>query len=171
MINKIYWFTGLPCSGKTTLSTKLFEKLKEKNVKIITLDGDILRKGLNSDLSFSEQDRTENIRRVIELCKILFGQEYSVIVSLITPLNMQRKTIKKELKDSVKFIYLECDIEDCIKRDVKGMYKKAIEGSIKNFTGVDDPFEKPEHFDLKINTSKKSISECVDILTDYFSKA
>ena len=109
---------GLPCSGKTTLSTKLFEKLKEKDVKIIILDGDILRKGLNSDLNFSEQDRTENIRRVIELCKILFSQEYSVIVSLITPLNMQRKTIKKELKDSVKCIYLECDIEDCIKRDV-----------------------------------------------------
>ncbi|MEE2693222.1 MAG: adenylyl-sulfate kinase [Pseudomonadota bacterium] len=169
MVNKIYWFTGLPCSGKTTLSTKLFEKLKEKDVKIIILDGDILRKGLNSDLNFSEQDRTENIRRVIELCKILFSQEYSVIVSLITPLNMQRKTIKKELKDSVKFIYLECDIEDCIKRDVKGMYKKAIEGSIKNFTGVDDPFETPDLVDLKINTSKKGISECVDILTDYFS--
>ena len=170
MVNKIYWFTGLPCSGKTTLSTKLFEKAKKKkDVKIIILDGDILRKGLNSDLNFSEQDRTENIRRVIELCKILFSQEYSVIVSLITPLNMQRKTIKKELKDSVKFIYLECDIEDCIKRDVKGMYKKAIEGSIKNFTGVDDPFETPDLVDLKINTSKKGISECVDILTDYFS--
>ncbi len=168
MINKIYWFTGLPCSGKTTLSVKLFEKFKEEDKKIIILDGDILRKGLNSDLNFSKKDRTENIRRVIELCKILLSQEYSVIVSLITPLNIQREAIKKELKDSVKFIYLECDIEDCIKRDVKGMYKKAIEGSIKNFTGIDDAFETPSLVDLKINTSKKGISECVNILTDCF---
>ena len=168
MKNKTIWITGLSGSGKSTLAKKIALRLIKDKHKVLLLDGDILRKGLNSDLNFSKKDRTENIRRVIELCKILLSQEYSVIVSLITPLNIQREAIKKELKDSVKFIYLECDIEDCIKRDVKGMYKKAIEGSIKNFTGIDDAFETPSLVDLKINTSKKGISECVNILTDCF---
>ena len=168
MTNNIHWFIGLPCSGKTTLAFKLYEKLKEKDERIIILDGDILRKGLNSDLNFSEQDRTENIRRIIELCKILFNQEYTIIVSVITPLNIQREMIKKEFKNSVKLIYLECNIEDCIERDVKGMYKKAMQGSIKNFTGIDGSFESPNLVDLKINTSKQSILECVEILTNCF---
>ena len=168
--NYIFWLIGLPCSGKTTLSTSLHSYLKIKNKKVIIFDGDILRKGINKDLGFSKKDRDENIRRSVELVKLFYDQGYTIIISQITPLNQNRDLIKKTFCEAVKIIYIECDLETCIKRDVKGMYKKAMNGEIKDFTGIDSKFEIPNKPDLLLNTSNEKLSRTIEKIKNYGDK-
>jgi adenylylsulfate kinase len=152
---KIIWFTGLSGSGKTTLGLKLTQYLKSINFSAIYLDGDELRAGLSSDLSFSEIDREENIRRVAELSKLLIKQADFVIVSTISPnstlRNLAQRIVGKKL---FGLVYLSTPIEECKKRDPKGHYKNANLGRIKDFTGISAIYEPPKNSDLELDTSK-----------------
>ncbi len=134
------WFTGLPCCGKTTIADKVAEILKQKGYKVERLDGDIIRQDLTNDLGFSKEDRDENIRRVTFVAKLLTRNGVAVLTTFVSPYKEMRNNARKEIGNFVE-IYVKCPLELCMKRDVKGMYKKALEGKIKNFTGVDDPYE------------------------------
>ena len=155
------WFTGLPCCGKTTIADKVAEILKNKGYKVQRLDGDIVRKDLTKDLGFSKEDRDENIRRVSFLAKNLTKSGLIVLATFVSPYKARREKTRQEIENFVE-IYVKCPIEVCKKRDVKGMYKKAIAGEIKNFTGFDDPYEKPDNPELIINSDKETIDESVE---------
>jgi len=154
------WLTGLPCSGKTTLAQQLKDKLDNKGIKSVLLDADDIRGGLNADLGFSQKDRIENLRRVAHVAKIFNDNGILVIASFISPTNKMRRMINKILKD-IKLVYVKCDLKTCAARDVKGMYKKARQGIIKQFTGISAPFEVPDRADLVVDTAKNSLEYCV----------
>jgi adenylyl-sulfate kinase len=155
------WFTGLPCCGKTTIADRVAERLRKKGFKVERLDGDIVRQDLTSDLGFSKKDRDENIRRVTFVAKLLTRNNVAVLATFVSPYRAQRDNARKEIKNFVE-IYTRCPIEVCMKRDVKGMYKKALAGEIKGFTGVDDPYEEPEHPELIIDTDTETVEESVE---------
>jgi adenylylsulfate kinase len=162
---KVIWFTGLPCSGKTTLA-KLFENnLFENNFTVIAIDGDIVRTGLNKDLGFSANSRYENIRRIAEVAKILIENGIIVIVSLVSP-TIELRNMAKEIVGENDFIevFINAPLDICEKRDIKGMYKKARQGVIKDFTGIDAIYEKPEKPFLEIKTGELSIEESINTL-------
>jgi adenylylsulfate kinase len=154
------WFTGIPCCGKTTIADQVAIVLKKKDYTVERLDGDIVRLGLTSNLGFSKKDRDENIRRVTFVAKKLTRNNVIVLATFVSPYREQRRNARKEIERFVE-VYVRCPVEICMKRDVKGMYRKALEGKIKHFTGVDDPYEKPEHPELIINTDTESIEESV----------
>ena len=153
------WFTGIPCSGKTTIADRVAEILREKGHRVERLDGDIVRKGLTSDLGFSKEDRDENIKRVTFVAKLLTKNEVAVLATFVSPYRERRAKTREEIGNFVE-VYTRCPVEVCIKRDVKGMYEKALTGEIRNFTGVDDPYEEPEDPELILNTDKDDIEEC-----------
>lgn len=159
------WFTGLPSSGKTTLAKKLNEYLN-----CIWLDGDNFRQHISSDLGFSKKDRIINLKRVIGCCKILNAQQFNVITSFISPSNYINELVKKELNAII--VYLNTPIDICIARDVKGLYKKALAGEIKDFTGINSEYLVPTVADLILDTNKKKKDECVKcilvVLTEKF---
>ncbi|RLF26861.1 MAG: adenylyl-sulfate kinase [Thermoplasmata archaeon] len=154
------WFTGLPCSGKTTVADRVAEILKEKGYKVERLDGDIVRKELTSDLGFSKKDRDENIKRVTFVAKLLTRNGVAVLATFVSPYKERRDKSRKEIGDFIE-IYTRCPIEVCMKRDVKGMYKKALAGEISGFTGVDDPYEEPTNPELILDTDKETLEESV----------
>lgn len=160
------WFTGLPCSGKSTLANKLKEKLEELGKKVYILDGDIIRKELNVDLGFSEEDRRENIRRVSVVAKILTQCGVVPIVALVSPFRESRKKARERMENFVE-VYVKAPLEVCKERDVKGMYKMAIEGKIKGFTGIDDPYEEPDNPEIICETDKESVDESVEKILTY----
>ena len=166
-ISPTFWLFGLPCSGKTTLAKLMKERMADKNRRVIHFDGDTLRAGLNKDLGFSEKDREENLRRAAHMAKLFNEQGHSVVCSFITPTEANRKMIR-EIIPNVYFIYTKCSVATCKQRDVKGMYKKAMEGKIKGFTGVDDPFEEPKKPDLLVNTEKADIDTCLRQILDAY---
>ena len=155
------WFTGLPCCGKTTIADKVAIILKEKGYKVERLDGDIVREDLTSDLSFSKEDRDENIKRVTFVAKLLTRNGVAVIATFVSPYTKRRKKSREEIGDFVE-IFVDCPLEVCKKRDVKGMYKKALAGEIKDFTGVDDPYEEPENPELIIKSDEETVEESVE---------
>ncbi len=154
------WFTGLPCCGKTTIAKKVFKILKEKGYNVEHLDGDIVRKDLTRDLGFSKIDRNENLKRVTFVAKLLTRNNVIVLATFVSPYEKRRQKSKKEISNFI-LIYVKCSIETCKKRDVKGMYKKAIAGEIKNFTGVTDPYEEPKNPDLIVDSEKETVDESV----------
>jgi len=154
------WFTGLPCCGKTTIADQVATFLKNKDYTVERLDGDIIRQDLTSDLGFSKKDRDENIRRATFVAKMLTRKNVIVLAAFVSPYREQRRNARKEIERFVE-IYVRCPVEICMKRDVKGMYQKALEGKIKHFTGVDDPYEEPEHPELILNTDTESLEESV----------
>lgn len=167
----VMWITGLPCSGKTTLSEKLRLSLCHKNILTYIIDGDQIRKGLSSDLGFLKEDRSENIRRVGEVAKLFSDVGFVVIASLISPFRKDRDKVRNNLgSDRFVEIYLDCPIEECEKRDVKGHYKSARQGKIKDFTGVSSPYEPPLHPELSLRTSTDNIESCVDKVISYLVK-
>jgi adenylylsulfate kinase len=155
------WFTGLPSCGKTSIANQIAIILKNKGYKVEQLDGDILRENLSKDLSFSKKDRDENIRRATYLAQLLTRNNVVVLASFISPYRKQRREARKQIKNFIE-VYVRCPIDICKQRDVKGMYKKALEGKIKEFTGVDDPYEEPEHPELIVDTNKECIEESVN---------
>jgi adenylylsulfate kinase len=163
------WFTGLPCSGKTTLAKKIKEKLEELGKKTYILDGDIIRKELNVDLGFSEKDRKENIRRVSVVAKILTECGIVPIVALVSPFREAREKAREKIGKFVE-IYVKAPLEVCMKRDTKGMYKMAIEGKIKGFTGIDDPYEEPLNPEIVCETDKESIEECIEKILNFLEE-
>jgi adenylylsulfate kinase len=154
------WFTGLPCCGKTTIADQVAAILKKKNYLVERLDGDLIRQNFSSDLNFSKKDRDENIRRATFLAKMLSRNNVVVLASFVSPYRKQRKRARKEIKNFVE-VYVRCPVKICMKRDVKGMYRKAMEGKITHFTGVDDPYEEPEDPELIVDTDIESVEESV----------
>lgn len=159
------WLTGLSGSGKSTLANGLHQKLFEKGMHSIVLDGDNTRLGINKDLGFSNKDRIENIRRVAEVTKLFVETGHIVITAFISPFKENRIQAKKIISDNDFLeVYIDSTLETCEHRDVKGLYKKARLGEIKEFTGITSPYETPEKPNIYINTNDLSISESTEIL-------
>ena len=154
------WFTGLPCSGKSAIANRVAQVLKEKGLKVERLDGDIVRQSLTRDLGFSPEDRNENIRRVTFVAKLLTRNGVAVLSSFVSPYREIRNYARKEIGNFIE-VYVKCPVEVCIQRDVKGMYKKAMAGEIKDFTGISAPYEEPENPELVLETNKETIEESV----------
>jgi len=151
------WFTGLSGSGKSVISRETENLLFERGFRTYVLDGDNIRHGLNSDLGFSPEDRNENIRRIGEVSKLFVDAGTIVMTAFISPYREDRDRVRKILQDGEFIeIYVEADLETCEKRDPKGLYKKARDGEIKEFTGISAPYESPENPELIINTTQES---------------
>ncbi|MBN2334585.1 adenylyl-sulfate kinase [Candidatus Bathyarchaeota archaeon] len=154
------WFTGLPCSGKTTIADRLAEVLREQGHNVERLDGDIVRKSLTSDLGFSKEDRDENIKRVTFVAKLLTRNGVKVLATFVSPYIERRRKTREEIGEFME-VYVRCSVEECAKRDVKGMYKKAFAGEITGFTGVDDPYEEPPSPEVVVDTERETVEESV----------
>jgi adenylylsulfate kinase len=158
----VIWFTGLSGSGKSTVASHLQVALHNQSVKTYVLDGDNIRLGLNTDLDFSDHGRIENIRRIAEVAKLFTDAGLVTLCSFISPFEDDRQKAKDIIgKDNFIEVYVKCDLAECEKRDVKGLYVKARAGQIKNFTGIDSAYESPKNPTIELDTSKHSISECV----------
>ena len=167
----IIWFTGLSGSGKSSLAHTLEDVLHKHKIRTYVLDGDNIRQGLCKDLGFSGIDRTENIRRIGEVSKLMMEAGSIVLVAFISPFRSDRKIVR-ELVDAGDFIEVYCDspLDICESRDVKGLYKKARSGEISEFTGISSPYEAPDNPELILDTTKLSINECVDKLISYIEE-
>lgn len=159
----VIWLTGLSGSGKSTIANSLNRKLFSSGIQSIVLDGDNTRLGINKDLTFSKKDRAENIRRVSEIAKLFIDKGQVVITAFISPFEIDRM-LAKEIISSNELIevFIDCPIEECEKRDVKGLYQKARSGEIKDFTGISSPFESPKNCDIRIESKKQNIEASVD---------
>ena len=155
------WFTGLPCSGKSTVADAVAEALRQRELKAERLDADIIRKHLWKELGYSKEDRDENIRRATFLAHLLTRNGIAVLTSFISPYQELRDYARAEIGDFVE-IYIKCPVEICIQRDTRGMYKKAIAGEIPNFTGISDPYEEPLNPEILIESDKESLEESVN---------
>lgn len=167
----VIWFTGLSGSGKSTVSVALEKALFEEGKHSYRLDGDNVRHGLNKNLGFSPEDRKENIRRIGEVSKLLVDAGTIAITAFISPYREDRDEVREILEDG-EFIevYTECSVEECEKRDPKGLYEKARSGEIKEFTGISAPYEAPKHPEITINTEKQSIDESVKQILNYLKE-
>ena len=167
----VLWFTGLSGSGKSTIANAVEVALYKRNFHTYILDGDNVRKGLNSNLSFSSEDRKENIRRIAEVAKLMTDAGLVVLASFVSPYRDDRENCKKIIGYSnFVEIFVNTPIEECERRDVKGLYEKARKGEIKDFTGVSAPYEAPIAAHIEINTVNTSISEAVEIILKYIDK-
>ncbi len=163
----VFWFTGLSGAGKSTIAYALEKELFSEHVQVIVLDGDIIRHGLCSDLSFSPAGRAENIRRIAELSRIFAQQGMVCLCSFISPLRSHRELARTILQDDFQEVFISCPLEECEKRDVKGYYKLAREGKIKNYTGISAPYEISNDFDLCLKTDSLSQEECINIALEF----
>lgn len=157
---KVFWLTGLSGSGKSTIAKSLEQQLHEAGYLVAVLDGDNVRTGINNNLGFSEQDRLENIRRIAEVSKLFIQNGVIVIACFVSP-TVEIRTLAKSIISAADFIevFINIPIEECEKRDVKGLYAKARKGEIKDFTGINAPFEAPTNADITIYTAGKTIAE------------
>lgn len=158
------WFTGLSGSGKSTLANALEKRLAALGKHTMLLDGDNIRMGLNRNLSFSEKDRIENIRRIAEVAKLLNDAGLIVLTSFISPFANDRRRAREIIGDRFLEVYVSTPLEECMRRDVKGLYAAAKSGRIEQFTGISSPYETPAHPDLTIDTTEKDIDTCADEL-------
>ena len=162
---KVVWLTGLSGSGKTTIALQLEKELYKLGFLVQILDGDNIRAGINNNLSFSESDRTENIRRIAEVSKLFLNCGIITINCFVSPTIKMRQIAEKIIgKENYYEIFINADLETCEKRDVKGLYKKARNGEIKNFTGIDSQYENPNNPSLEVNTSQLSIDQSIEII-------
>ncbi len=164
----VVWFTGLSGSGKSTLAHAVEEELYKLNCRTFVLDGDNIRNGLSSNLGFSDNDRKENIRRIGETAKLMMEAGVITITAFISPFRKDRDSIRKMLPqgDFVE-VYCKASLETCEARDVKGLYKLARSGEIKNYTGINSPYERPKHPELIINIDNETLEESVGKVIDF----
>lgn len=163
----LIWFTGLSGSGKSTIASRLEEELFNRGYHTYILDGDNVRSGLNSDLDFTDYGRKENIRRIGEVANLFVDAGITVLASFISPFTEEREFVRSTVGKSNFFeVFVDCPIEECESRDVKGLYKKARNGEIPHFTGITSPYEAPKSPDLIIDTSKNTVDEAVQKLID-----
>lgn len=156
----LIWFTGLSGSGKSTLAVQLEYALFKQGFKVFFLDGDALRTGLNSDLGFSEEHRRENIRRAAEVCRVMLDSGLIVLTAFISPFREDRERVKQTVGQDRYFeVFVDTPLEICEQRDVKGLYQKARRGELKNFTGVDSPYEVPLCPDAVVRTTEKTVEQ------------
>lgn len=167
----VLWFTGLSGAGKSTLSVEVEKELHQRGVRTYILDGDNIRHGLNKDLGFSAEDRKENIRRIGEVAKLMVDAGIVTLTAFISPYREDRELVRQLLgeKEFIE-IYVKCSLEECERRDPKGLYKKARAGEIKGFTGIDDPYEEPENPELVVETDKQSLEESVKQVITYLEE-
>lgn len=167
----VLWFTGLSGAGKSTLAVEVEKELYKRKIRSYVLDGDNVRHGLNIDLGFSAEDRQENIRRIGEMAKLFEDAGLFVTSAFISPFREDRQRVR-EMFETGEFIeiYVKCSIEECAKRDPKGLYEKARKGIIKDFTGISSPYEAPFDPELEVDTEKESIEECVQKVINYLEK-
>lgn len=159
---KVLWFVGLSGSGKSTLASALESYFFDQGYKTYILDGDNIRSGLNNDLDFSDESRKENIRRISEVAKLFADAGVIVLTAFISPFKEDRNSARNLIGDEDFLeIHVDCPLEICEQRDVKGLYKKAREGKIKHFTGIDSPFEIPDNPDVKVDTANNSLEDCL----------
>jgi len=165
----VVWLTGLPGSGKTTIAQRLLRELKARNLKVELFDGDEVRRNLSKGLGFSKEDRDTHNKRIIYVCKLLTRNGVNTIVSLISPYRSTRAYARENLPKFVE-VYLKCSIEECIKRDPKGLYKKALAGEITNMTGIQDPYEEPLNPEVLLDTehdsSKNNVAKVIKKLEE-----
>ena len=159
----VIWITGIPASGKSTIATLLKEYYQKRNLPADILDGDEIRKTLSKDLGFSPQDRKEHNRRVIVVAKLLAKNGIVTIIPLISPYRETRELARKEIPNFVE-VYVNASLEECMRRDPKGLYKKAKTGEIKDLTGFQSPYEEPTNPELVLYTEKNTPQECLDII-------
>lgn len=163
------WLTGLSGAGKTTIALAVEQELKKRGVKIERLDGDVVRQGLTRDLGFSKEDRDKNIERVTFVAKLLSRNEVGVIASFISPYQATRDLVRQETTNFIE-VFVDAPLQTCIDRDVKGMYQKAIAGEIKNFTGIDDPYEAPVNPELVIHTDQETVEASAQRVIAYLEQ-
>lgn len=167
----LIWFTGLSGSGKSTIANAVEEALYKKNIHTYTLDGDNVRKGLNNNLSFSPQDRTENIRRIAEVSNLMVDAGLVVLAAFVSPYLEDRANIKNSVGNTnFVEVFVNTPVEECERRDVKGLYVKARAGEITNFTGINAPYEAPVNPDVLINTLETSVEEAVVLIMKFIDK-
>jgi adenylylsulfate kinase len=164
----LVWFTGLSGSGKSTLANLVEVELHKKGISTYTLDGDNIRQGVNKDLTFASKDRTENIRRIAEIGNLMVDAGVLTMAAFVSPYRSDRENIKTIVgAENFIEIYINTSLEECERRDVKGLYKKARAGEIKNMTGISAPYEAPVHPDLEIITDNESIETSVQSILDF----
>ena len=166
--SRVIWFTGLSGSGKSTVANATEKLLHDRGLQTYILDGDNVRMGLNKDLGFSPQDRTENIRRITEVAKLFADSGSIVLTAFISPYREDRNSARQIIsdKDFIE-VFVSADLSVCESRDPKGLYKKARAGEIKGFTGIDAPYEEPHKPELVVETDKYDILECANQVVDY----
>ena len=166
----LLWFTGLSGSGKSTIANCVEQELHKNSIHTYTLDGDNIRKGLNSNLSFSPEDRTENIRRIAETAHLMMDAGLVVLAAFVSPYRNDRDHIRNIVgDDNIVEIYINTSIEECERRDVKGLYKKARKGEIKNMTGISAPYESPLHPDIQINTEEVTVVDATKQIINFIN--
>ena len=167
----LIWFTGLSGSGKSTIANELEKALFAKEIHTYLLDGDNVRKGLNNNLSFSPEDRSENIRRIAEVANLMIDAGLVVLASFVSPYREDRENVKRIVGyNNFIEVFVNTPIEECERRDVKGLYAKARAGEIKNFTGVNAPYEAPMAPDVEIDTTVVSVEEAVALILSVINK-
>lgn len=157
---RIIWLFGLPSAGKTTLAREVARRLRARGQAVCILDGDEMRSGINADLGFTDADRAENLRRSAHIAKLLAGQGLVVIAAFVTPKEAHRALVRRILNGSgLCMVHVDCPLDVCVDRDVKGLYAKASENRMNGMTGVQDPFEAPAEPDITIHTNALSVNE------------
>lgn len=162
------WFTGLPLSGKTTIADKVYEKLKKLDIPIERIDSKDIRQ-LIPDVGFSREDRNRHMKRIGHLIQTLQNNSISTVASFVSPYRESRKTIRTMVKNNI-VVYVKADIETCKKRDYKGVYEKALKREIKNFTGINDVYEEPQHAEIVIDTETTTPDEAAEIIFQYVKR-
>ncbi len=157
------WFTGLPSSGKTTVSEIVEKKLRERGLKVEVLDGDVVRTNLSKGLGFSKEDRDTNILRIGFVCHLLTRNDVIAIAAAISPYKEIRNKNRALVGNFIE-VFVDTPLDECVKRDVKGLYKKALAGELKGFTGVDDPYEPPDNPEVRLDTVNSSPEQCADAI-------
>ncbi|WP_158995433.1 adenylyl-sulfate kinase [Mucilaginibacter sp. L196] len=160
------WFTGLSGSGKSTLASHLEEELFKKGYKTYVLDGDNVRNGLSKDLTFTEKDRDENLRRIGEVAKLMCDAGIIVIAAFVSPFIHERAMLRNIIGDLYNEVFVDTPLEICEERDIKGLYKKARRGEIANFTGIGSPYEPPLTAEIRVETKNLSISQSVSLVLE-----
>jgi len=159
----VIWLTGIPASGKTTIALELKKYFENKGLPVEILDGDEIRKTLSKDLGFSPEDRKEHNRRVIFIAQILTKNGVTTLIPLISPYRETRDFARNEIQRFVE-VWVKASVDECIKRDPKGLYKKALAGEIKNLTGLQAPYEEPQNAELVLDTEKHTVKESVNLI-------
>ena len=168
----ILWFTGLSGSGKSTLAHAVEEELHRRGCRTTVLDGDNVRHGLCGDLGFSENDRTENIRRIGQVARLFVDAGVIVLTAFISPFRVDRQRVRMMVEKEQDFIevFCDCPLEICEQRDVKGLYQRARKGEIEDFTGISSPYETPVNADLVVSTGDRGVAECVAEVIGYLEQ-
>jgi bifunctional enzyme CysN/CysC len=164
------WFTGLSGSGKSTLANALEKRLVQQGKHTMLLDGDNVRMGLNRNLAFSEADRIENIRRIAEVAKLMNDAGLIVLTAFISPFARDRRNAREIIGENFIEVYVNTPLEECVRRDVKGLYAAARSGAIENFTGISSPYEIPEHPEISINTTEQDVEASAELLLKKLSE-